>query len=80
MLSKISLERTQDGRKYKMALILAILMLGSFMLLATYPVLSGQFPTFVTAIGALYVAYCAGNVGNKWVTTKNIVDNEPQED
>lgn len=62
---------TQDGRKYRMALVFAGLMFLGLGLAAKGIVNESLYSTFLTGLGALYFTFCGHNVGEKWVHGKN---------
>lgn len=59
-----------DGRKYRMGIIMMLVLLGSFALAGVNPVLAAVYPELITGLGIIYLTYCGGNVGNKWVLGK----------
>ena len=59
-----------DGRKYRLALTFAGVMILGLLLSTTIPAVETLYGEFVTSLVALYLAYCGGNVSNKWVLGK----------
>lgn len=60
-----------DGRKYRMGLLFAGLMLLGLALASKGIVPDELYSSFITGIGAIYFTYCSGNIGNKWVLGKH---------
>lgn len=60
-----------DGRKYRMGMIFAFLMLAGLGIAGMNAVVSDMYSEFLTGLGMLYFVFCSGNVGNKWVLGKH---------
>lgn len=60
-----------DGRKYRMGILFAFLMLAGLGVACMNEVASDLYSEFLTGLGMLYFVYNSGNVGNKWVLGKH---------
>lgn len=56
---------TKDGRKYRMAMILILVILAAFALCIMNPVLASVFGEVVGGLVGIYIVYCGGNIGSK---------------
>lgn len=72
-------EGQKDGRKYRMGLLFAGLMLLGLGLASRGIVPDTLYSSFITGIGAIYFTYCSGNISNKWVLAKSNKQNPPTE-
>lgn len=59
-----------DGRKYRMGIIFALLMIAGLFVAGSNSLLVDLYSELLTGLGLLYFAYCGGNVSNKWVLGK----------
>lgn len=64
-------DKLPDGRKYRLAVIMMLVMLVGFGLAGLNPVMSALYPQLLTGLTAIYFTFCGGNIGSKWVTGKN---------
>jgi hypothetical protein len=60
----------RNGRKYRMGLIALLAITGAFGASAMGGVPAALLATFIGGILGVYGAYCTGNVGGKYVTTR----------
>lgn len=60
-----------DGRKYRLAIILTLMMVLGFGLAGYNPVLIGLYSQLLTGFAMIYGIYCGGNIGNKWVQRRD---------
>lgn len=60
-----------DGRKYRLALIFAGIMALGLGLASQNSMMQEMYSEFLTGISVIYISYCGGNVGNKWVWGKH---------
>ena len=67
-----------DGRKYRLALTFAAIMILGLLLSTAIPAIETLYGEFVTSLVALYLAYCGGNVSNKWVLGKHGKLSDPE--
>jgi hypothetical protein len=67
---KSKTDKAPDGRKYRMGILMMLVLLGGFALAGVNPVLASLYPELITGLGIIYLTYCGGNVGNKWVLGK----------
>ena len=67
---KSNINLLPDGRKYRMGLLFAAAMLLGLGLACTNPIIAGLYSEFLTGLGMLYLVFCGGNVGNKWIVGK----------
>ena len=56
-----------NGRKYTMGLIIMLAMMTGFGLASFNPILLKIYSDLLTGLSMIYMIYCGGNVGNKWV-------------
>jgi len=63
-------DKLPDGRKYRMGIIMMMVMLVGFGLAGLNPVYVSLFPSLLTGLSAIYFTFCGGNIGSKWVTGK----------
>lgn len=63
---------TVNGRKYKLALVSFLVLVGSFAIVSLdpKPILIDLFSDLVTGIFLIDTAYMGGNVANKWATKR----------
>ena len=60
----------KNGRKLRMGLYCILLATAAFFATMSIPVLGVHYATYVGALSAIFVIYCGGNVGNKYVLTR----------
>lgn len=58
---------SRDGRKFRMGILFALLLLACFGLASMNPILVKVFAEIVGGIVGIYLAYCSLNVANKAV-------------
>jgi len=62
-----TLEVKRNGRKYKMGILFALMILALAGLCTVNPILVKVFAEVVGGIVGIYIVYCGGNVANKAV-------------
>ena len=67
MFKRNKSQKLASGRKYTIALIMMLAMLVGFGLAGINPVLTKIYADLLTGLGMIFLTYCGGNVGNKWV-------------
>jgi hypothetical protein len=67
-------ELRNSSRKYKLALIALVLVTGGWIVSGTVPGLAQMFSELITGIMGILMLYFTGNVGNKFVVGKTLVE------
>ena len=67
---KQTFEAKRNGRKYRMGILFALMILACAGLCTINPILVKVFAEVVGGIVGIYIVYCGGNVANKAVLGK----------
>ena len=60
-------QKARNGRKFKLTIIVNVLVLIGYLLTSVSPELVKNFENFCETLIAILFVYCGGNVGNKWI-------------